>query len=281
MDCGLHLLHFTRCPRRVALQHVSRRHDECDHPLLFETSGHPTLHIRLWNQSRRRQNILRIELEKWNRSSTAELQRRGIQWDFITPRTPHYGGVWERIVGLFKRHLAAISTGAVLHVDTFHTAVIEVEGILNRRPLTALSTDPNDTDALTPNHILCASAYGDQPLDLVRHGVDVDAESTRVRWKRAQGRVDAFWKIWRNEYLSLLHARSKWTKSEKDFVVDDLVIIVDEALQRHEWCLGRVVHVEGSASHVRRVHVLRKDGKIVKKDRTKVVHLELDSQKNG
>ena len=222
-------------------------------------------------------NILKKEMEAWNRSSTSILQRRGLQWDFITPRTPHYGGVWERIVGLFKRHLASISSGAVLHVDTFNTAVVEVEGILNRRPLTALSDDPSDSEALTPNHILNPSTTGCDPLDLVQQGVNSDADSAKIRWRRAQSRVDAFWKTWRVEYLALLHERSKWTRSEKDFAVDDMVIVIDEALPRHDWSLGRVVGVEGSAAHVRRAHIRRKDGKIVTKDRTKLVRLELDS----
>ena len=222
-------------------------------------------------------NILKKELEAWNRSSTSELQRRGLRWDFITPRTPHYGGVWERIVALFKRHLASISTGAILHVDAFNTAVVEVEGILNRRPLTALSDDPNDSEALTPNHILNPSTSGHAPLDLAQQGVNSDADSAKIQWRRAQSRVDAFWKSWRVEYLSLLHARSKWSRSEKDFAVDDMVIVMDETLPRHNWSLGRVMGVEGSSAHVRRAHIRRQDGKIVTKDRTKLVRLELDS----
>merc|ERR1712074_203409 len=176
-----------------------------------------------------------------------------------------------------KRHLASISIGAILHVDAFNTAVIEVEGILNRRPLTALSDDPNDSEALTPNHILNPSTSGHAPLDLVQQGVNSDADSAKVQWRRAQSRVDAFWKSWRVEYLSLLHARSKWSRSERDFAVDDMVIVMDETLPRHNWSLGRVMGVEGSSAHVRRAHVRRQDGKIVTKDRTKLVRLELDS----
>ena len=61
--------------------------------------------------------------------------------------------------------------------------------------------------------------------------------------------------------------------------MDDLVIIVDETLQRHDWKMGRVIAVAGTTPHVRRVDVLRADRKIVTKDRTKVVLLELDSEK--
>ena len=128
-----------------------------------------------------------------------------------------------------------------------------------------------------PNHILNPSTVGHAPLDLVQQGVNSDADSAKIQWRRAQSRVDAFWKAWRVEYLSLLHARSKWSRSEKDFAVDDMVIVIDETLPRHDWSLGRVIGVEGSSAHVRRAHVRRKDGKIVTKDRTKLVRLELDS----
>ncbi len=79
--------------------------------------------------------------------------------------------------------------------------------------------------------------------------------------------------------MSLLHARQKWTKTQRDLAVDDLVVIVDETLQRHDWKMGRVISVAGTTPHVRRVDVLRADGKIVTKDRTKVVLLELDTEK--
>ena len=79
--------------------------------------------------------------------------------------------------------------------------------------------------------------------------------------------------------MSLLHARQKWTKTQRDLAVDDAVIIVDETLQRHDWKLGRVIAVAGTEPHVRRVDVLRSDGKIVTKDRTKIVLLELDVEK--
>ena len=103
--------------------------------------------------------ILKRELESWNRSPTVELRRKGLQWDFIPTNTPHYGGVWERVVGLFKRHLSTLDVGDHLHVDVLNTLIVEMEGIINRRPLTALSADPSDIEPITPAHILYPSVY--------------------------------------------------------------------------------------------------------------------------
>ena len=264
-------------PRGIALQHVRRRNDQRHCTLCSQGPGIRRFTSDCGTNLIGANNILKKEMEEWNRLSTLHLQRRGIQWDFITPRMSHYGGVWERMVAPFKRHLASISTGTTLHVDTFNSAVIEVEGILNRRPLTALSDDPSNPSALTPNHILSLSTSEGAPVDLLQHGVNFDTESAHVQWKGTQSRVDAFWKKWCVEYLSLLHARSKWRKSERDFAVDDLVIIVDEAVLRHDWSPGRVVHVEKTSPHVRRVHMRFSDKRIVTMDRTKIVRLEMDS----
>ena len=213
-------------------------------------------------------------MESWRNSAANRLQERGIEWSFIVAGTPHLGGIWERVVGLFKKHIASATRGDVLHVDTFNTIVIEVEGILNKRPLTPTSTDPLDTEALSPCHILYPATFSHSAATIVpEHPED---GPLRVTWKQAQSRVNAFWKSWSVEYLALLHSRSKWQSTQRDLKVGDLVILVDETKKRHDWKMGRIVSVEGRDNHVTRARVKRGDGRIVLKDRTKLVHLELD-----
>ena len=101
--------------------------------------------------------ILKKELEAHNSSVAPDLQKRGIKWDFIPAYAPHRGGVWERIVALFKKHLTTMSLGDAVQLDTFNTAIIQVEGMLNRRPLTAVSPEASDCEALTPANILYPS----------------------------------------------------------------------------------------------------------------------------
>ena len=102
------------------------------------------------------------------------------------------------------------------------------------------------------------------------------ARELTAAWRRAQSRVNAFWKAWRRDYLSLLHDRRKWKKTKDDLKEGDVVILVDESTSRSAWKLGRVVDVIDSGPHTRKVNVRRSDRKIVLKDRTKVVRLELD-----
>ena len=111
---------------------------------------------------------------------------------------------------------------------------------------------------------------------MVENASEDDAERMRCSWRRAQARVNAFWKVWKQEYLMLLHDRRKWRTTKKDIVVGDLVLLVDEACRRSEWRLGRVSSVLGTANHIRKAEVRRADGRVLTKDRTKLVLLELD-----
>ena len=220
-------------------------------------------------------SILAKELEKINEEAAPSLAKKNIIWQFNPPHAPHRGGTWERVVGLFKKTLSGIASGDVLHYDTFNTAVTEAEGILNRRPLTHISTDPRDLEALTPNHLLCPATIQLRHQPEVRSAED-DANCARNSWKRAQSRINSFWRNWKRDYLSLLHSRAKWRKTRDNLAEGDLVILVDECVERGQWRMGRIVGTPLSDDHVRRVEVLRSDGKIVQRDRSKIVKLEMD-----
>ena len=56
-----------------------------------------------------RKKELRKIIEKWNTINIAvELAHKGINWKFNSPSAPHHGGIWERLVGSFKRVLCII-----------------------------------------------------------------------------------------------------------------------------------------------------------------------------
>ena len=220
--------------------------------------------------------ILKNEAEKWITASQDRLHEKGLVWEFIPVATPHYGGVWERVVGLFKRRLAAISTGDVLHIDTFSTILCEIENVINKRPLTPMSSNSSDYEAITPRHILYPATFAHSSAIILPEGVGDDASRFGRSWQRAQNRIDAFWRQWSKEYMSLLHNRPKWQKVEKNLVPGNIVIIVDETKARNKWKLGRIISVDNEGSHARKFTVQRNDGTCDSKDRTKLVLLELD-----
>ena len=225
--------------------------------------------------------ILKKELAKICSDAAPALQRRSLEWKFIPPGTPHYGGVWERMVSLFKKHLKVVLERDAPHIDVFNTAIIEIESIINKRPLTAISTSSNDYEAITPAHILYPASVAHSSAIIVENADDDDAERMRCSWRRAQSRVNAFWRAWKRDYVTLLHDRSKWKKTQVDMAVGDLVLLVDDNVRRGEWKTGRIIRVSGTQNHVRKAEVRRADGRVVTKDRTKLILLELDGEKRA
>ncbi|GFV20596.1 integrase catalytic domain-containing protein [Trichonephila clavipes] len=65
------------------------------------------------------------------------LSAEGIEWKFIPPRAPSFGvcGLWEASVKTIKYHLKRVVSGSNLTYDEFLTVCIQIEGILNSRPL--------------------------------------------------------------------------------------------------------------------------------------------------
>jgi hypothetical protein len=55
-----------------------------------------------------------------------------IQFHFIPPRAPHFGGLWEAAVKSMKHHLARIVGPVRLNFEEMTTVLTKVEAILNR-----------------------------------------------------------------------------------------------------------------------------------------------------
>jgi len=99
---------------------------------------------------------LRISLQAMRTDSTlqANLANDGVQWHFIPPAAPHFGGLWEAGVKSFKFHLRRAIGSRTLSKAEFATLLCQIEACLNSRPIAAVSDDPGDLFALTPGHFL-------------------------------------------------------------------------------------------------------------------------------
>ena len=54
------------------------------------------------------------------------------------------------------------------------------------------------------------------------------------------------------------------------------MVLVEDSNERNQWKMGRIGGTPTTDGHVRRLEILRSDGKIVQRDRVKVVKLEMD-----
>ena len=125
--------------------------------------------------------------------------------------------IYEREIRSCRKVLSDLlnSQNIRLKDEDLQTLFCEVEAILNNRPLTELSSDPNSLKCLTPNNLLLLNAGVTLPPGLFRQK---DSYSQR-RWKQFQYLVDLFWSHWRREYLILLHQRQKWNEVNRSLKV--------------------------------------------------------------
>jgi len=187
---------------------------------------------------------LREALSHMNEGKVKDmLMEQSITWIFNPPAASHMGGVWERQIRTVRKVLASLSRefGYKLDDESLQTLMCEVESIINSRPLTTVSSDPNDTDPLTPNHILTMKSTIALPPPGTFQGADV---YHRKRWRRVQHLANLFWTRWRKEYLLTLQERQKWNQPRRNTEVGDIVFIKDDSLPRNRWSLGRITQTE-------------------------------------
>ena len=92
-----------------------------------------------------------------------------VTWHFISPRVPHFGGLWEGGVKSFKYHSIRIAGMSLLTYEQLQTYVVEIESALNSRPLTPLSSGTNDFLPLTPGHFLIGNSMTSLPQTELRN----------------------------------------------------------------------------------------------------------------
>lgn len=117
----------------------------------------------------------------------------------------------------------------LVNEETLTTFLLEVEKILNSRPITRVSCHPNDLEALTPNHILLSRR---NPCSAPSEFEDSD--KFQARWKHVHILANEFWARWVKEYLPVLQERQTWLKQRRNFKVGDLVIMEDANLTRDQ-----------------------------------------------
>ncbi|XP_037899199.1 uncharacterized protein LOC119643790 [Glossina fuscipes] len=137
-----------------------------------------------------------------------ECASRGIIWKTIPPRSPHFGGHWEAAVKSTKFHLKSILQDAKFNFFEFNTLLIQIEAVLNSRPITPVPESPNDEPALTPGHFVNGSALKTIPDPDIR---GVNNVSHLRRYQRLQYYLQQFWDRWSKDYLNTLQNRTKWT----------------------------------------------------------------------
>lgn len=207
-------------------------------------------------------NCINIE----DTTSKSYLEEKGITWIFNAPHSSHMGGVWERMIKTARQILDALlldaSTKTLTH-EVLVTFLTKVSAIINSRPITAISTDPDDPIILSPALLL---THKDDSQATTQFECDSNLDMKdiyRAQWKRVQCLSELFWQKWKKEYLHTLQTCRKWTSAVPDLTEGSIVLLKDNNVPRRSWPLARIVKVLPSDNgRVRKVIVRgHRDGK--------------------
>ncbi|XP_055543581.1 uncharacterized protein LOC129729124 [Wyeomyia smithii] len=184
---------------------------------------------------------------------TNECSQHRIQWHFIPPRAPSFGGLWEAAVKTAKTSLVKILGSTQLSFEDYATLLSQIEANMNSRPLTSLSNDPSELDVLTPGHFIIGSPlislpepnYTNIPTNWLDH------------YQQLQKLIQQHWDRWRKEYLTELnHQREKATFSTH-IQVGQIVLVKEDEKPSTSWPLARIEEIHPGADGVVRVATLR------------------------
>jgi len=216
-------------------------------------------------------------LEKKKKEIQTALAQRRITWTFIPPRAQHFGGAWEAVVKITKRHLYAVTRGRILTYEEYVTLLTEIEAILNSRPLTPLSSDPTDLSVLTPSHFL----IGDSLILPAQKDCLGVSENRLTRWQLVQKLSQQFWERWQAEYLQELQQRNKWTDGRDNIKLNTLVLLKEDHVPPLQWILGRVTALFPSQDGVVRVVSVKTKSGEFKRAVKKLCPIPIDDMKEA
>ena len=112
------------------------------------------------------------------------------EWIFNPTVNPWIGGAWESLIRSIKRTLKVIVQDRLFTEESLYTFFYDTESLLNSRPYTHISDDPNDHSGLTPNHILlCQESNNYSPDNFID-----DELNLRKKWTAAQSTANMFWR---------------------------------------------------------------------------------------
>lgn len=137
---------------------------------------------------------------------------------------------------MVKSRLKASLGRARLTFRELETTLIEVEAIVNSRPLAAVRADPEEPIPISPGHFL----LGRTPV-MVPDGTkdDMPTEDVGRRLRANRYLLRTLWKAFQRDYLVELQVRKKW-HDEHDLtqIVGRIVIIKDETSPKGRWQRG-------------------------------------------
>lgn len=194
------------------------------------------------------------------------LAARRISWNFQCPQAPWHGGFFERLVRSIKDALARTLGRSLVSFEVLRTIIQETATVINSRPLTYLSDDPDDWKPISPSDFLGGHnllpltmqspvAVGDRPEHATVLAKAARASATFARHLATR---------WQNEYLRHLRSANVGDAGEdRPIQAGDVALLRDPSRSRLHWPLVRIVNAHLGVDGRPRVYTVRTSSGLV------------------
>ena len=214
------------------------------------------------------------------------LSKHKVQWNFIPSRAPWFGGFYERLIGITKTTLKKTLGQCLVNLDELVTILVEVEAVINDRPITYLSAEL-ELDPLTPSQFLCGRRISTLPhKDFTAEEIqdpDFGVKETDLRQKvtHLDQILSDCWRRWKKEYLPALREMHKSNKKGHESTTNkikkgDVVLVHSDIERRLHWPLAIVTEFNKGKDGLIRPATIRTKNGICTRPITKLYPLELN-----
>ena len=163
-----------------------------------------------------------------------ELGGEWISWKRNPLVASNMGGVLEWQIRSARSILSVMlrNHGESLSDESLCALLVEVEGIINSRPITCESIgDVNSIIPLSPMQLLSSKTRVVIPPPGTFQKEDMYC---RKQWRRVQDLSNELWTRWRKEVFATLQTRKKRNQTKRNFEVGDIVLVRDDVTTRNK-----------------------------------------------
>lgn len=203
--------------------------------------------------NKRLKEDIRLAEQTWKSELEPDFHEMGTEWHFIPPSTPHFGGLWEAAVKSTKTHLKKTIGSSCLTFEELTTILVQIEAVLNSRPLCPMSDRPNEFNFLTPSHFLIGESLVAPP----ETKYEPDGKSYAHRWIHVQASFQRFVHLWKRDYLNNLQNRPKGVTTTVHYKPGDLVLLTEDDTPPTMWPMVIIDQVHPGEDGIVRVVTIR------------------------
>ena len=143
------------------------------------------------------------------------LRYNNIDWKYILPLSPWWGGFYERLIRIVKSTLRKVLGQARLNYEELYTILTEVEMTINSRPLTYIY-ESDSFETITPSHLVIGRRLQTNiPTNAeLTDEFDCSQEDYTRRVQYLQHTLDQFWNTFHKDYLNELREKQLYNNKK-------------------------------------------------------------------